>query len=121
MERASAKPISRGAVLSPNAKQQCKMKILAQPNQDLHPAIFQMTKVFFFKKIHLLLSYLCFFFPLFIFYFFTFLGETPNIMLPIKLCFCCLALVYKNNHHRRPTLFPPKYSIRSKINWNIYV
>jgi len=45
MERASAKPIiSRGAVLSPNAKQQCKMKILPQPNQDLHPAIFQMTK-----------------------------------------------------------------------------
>jgi len=45
MERASAKPISRGAVLSPNAKQQCKMKILEQPNLDIYiQPSFKMTK-----------------------------------------------------------------------------
>ena len=57
-----------------------------------------------------------------LFSFFT--GETPNIVLPFKLCFCCLALVLTINITRRrrfPVYIIKKYSIRIKIEFGIFV
>ena len=59
-----------------------------------------------------------------LFFFLFFTGETPNIVLPFKLCFCCLALVLTINITRRrrfPVYIIKKYSIRIKIEFGIFV